>query len=211
MQPHRVVSRDGVARRASEAAGAGEGLDGAAGPAQPANVVALPWVRVEKEYVFDAPKGEVTLADLFDGRSQLFLKHFMLGPGRRHAVRRLLVRGRPSRGHPRAPREPRSDATPSSRARRSRRSKPSAREWAGASPGSRPTAPTSTTTSTSPSRPRRSRPDAPTTTIATASPGLEDLSGDSVFVKDDAGEIFHTYSTFGRGGEEFLGAYATST
>ena len=42
---------------------------------------ALPWVRVDKEYVFDAPEGKVTLADLFDGRSQLSVKHFMLGPG----------------------------------------------------------------------------------------------------------------------------------
>ena len=38
-------------------------------------------------------------------------------------------------------------------------------------------------------------------------PWLEDRSGDGVFFKDDAGQIFHTYSTFGRGGEEFLGAY----
>jgi predicted dithiol-disulfide oxidoreductase (DUF899 family) len=38
-------------------------------------------------------------------------------------------------------------------------------------------------------------------------PGLEDLSGDSVFFKDDTGRIFHTYSTFDRGGEEFLGIY----
>jgi len=36
---------------------------------------------------------------------------------------------------------------------------------------------------------------------------MEDRSGDSVFLKDDAGHIFHTYSTFGRGGEEFLGLY----
>src|SRR5947207_2564906 len=42
---------------------------------------ALPWVKIEKEYVFDAPEGKVTFADLFDGRSQLFIKHFMLGPG----------------------------------------------------------------------------------------------------------------------------------
>ncbi len=42
---------------------------------------ALPWVKVEKQYVFDAPQGKVTLADLFDGRSQLFVKHFMMGPG----------------------------------------------------------------------------------------------------------------------------------
>src|SRR5215471_7339713 len=42
---------------------------------------ALPWVKVDKPYVFDAPEGKVTLADLFDGRSQLFIKHFMMGPG----------------------------------------------------------------------------------------------------------------------------------
>jgi len=41
----------------------------------------LPWVRVEKQYVFDGPHGKLTLADLFDGRSQLFVKHFMMGPG----------------------------------------------------------------------------------------------------------------------------------
>jgi predicted dithiol-disulfide oxidoreductase (DUF899 family) len=41
---------------------------------------ALPWVKVEKPYVFDAPEGSVTLADLFDGRSQLLVKHFMFGP-----------------------------------------------------------------------------------------------------------------------------------
>src|SRR5437667_10889733 len=41
----------------------------------------LPWVKVEKPYVFDGLKGKETLADLFDGRSQLIVKHFMLGPG----------------------------------------------------------------------------------------------------------------------------------
>jgi predicted dithiol-disulfide oxidoreductase (DUF899 family) len=40
----------------------------------------LPWVRVEKEYVFAGPDGKETLADLFDGRSQLIVYHFMLGP-----------------------------------------------------------------------------------------------------------------------------------
>lgn len=40
----------------------------------------LPWRKVEKEYVFDAPEGRVSLADLFNGRSQLIIKHFMLGP-----------------------------------------------------------------------------------------------------------------------------------
>ena len=41
----------------------------------------LPWVRVEKKYVFDAPGGKKTLADLFGGRSQLLVYHFMFGPG----------------------------------------------------------------------------------------------------------------------------------
>ena len=41
----------------------------------------LPWVRVEKRYVFDGPNGQETLADLFDGRSQLIVVHFMFGPG----------------------------------------------------------------------------------------------------------------------------------
>ncbi len=42
---------------------------------------ALPWVRIDKEYVFDTPEGKCTLADLFEGRSQLMVQHFMLGPG----------------------------------------------------------------------------------------------------------------------------------
>jgi len=40
----------------------------------------LPCVKVEDNYVFDGPKGKATLADLFDGRSQLIVYHFMLGP-----------------------------------------------------------------------------------------------------------------------------------
>jgi len=42
---------------------------------------ALPWVKVENPYVFDGPGGKETLAELFAGRSQLIVKHFMLGPG----------------------------------------------------------------------------------------------------------------------------------
>src|SRR5262249_40992864 len=43
--------------------------------------LALPWVRVEKPYAFDAPGGRKALADLFGPRSQLMIYHFMLGPG----------------------------------------------------------------------------------------------------------------------------------
>jgi predicted dithiol-disulfide oxidoreductase (DUF899 family) len=41
----------------------------------------LPCVKIDKEYVFDGPDGKETLADLFDGRSQLIVYHFMLAPG----------------------------------------------------------------------------------------------------------------------------------
>jgi len=41
----------------------------------------LPWVKVEKEYVFEGPKGNVSFADLFGGKSQLLIYHFMFGPG----------------------------------------------------------------------------------------------------------------------------------
>src|SRR5450432_1728395 len=51
----------------------------------------LPWVKVEKEYVFEGPNGKETLTDLFAGRSQLIVYHFMFAPG---------VSGWPSAGCP---------------------------------------------------------------------------------------------------------------
>jgi predicted dithiol-disulfide oxidoreductase (DUF899 family) len=42
--------------------------------------MAMPWVRVDKDYAFDTPQGRKSLSDLFDGRSQLMIYHFMLGP-----------------------------------------------------------------------------------------------------------------------------------
>ena len=40
----------------------------------------LPWVRIDKPYRFDTDAGSATLADLFAGRSQLMIYHFMFGP-----------------------------------------------------------------------------------------------------------------------------------
>ena len=62
----------------------------------------LPWVKVEKQYVFDGPDGKETLADLFDGRSQLIVYHFMFGPGWERGLPELLVPGRSYRRRPRA-------------------------------------------------------------------------------------------------------------
>jgi predicted dithiol-disulfide oxidoreductase (DUF899 family) len=41
----------------------------------------MPWEKIEKKYVFEGPKGKETLADLFAGKSQLIIYHFMFGPG----------------------------------------------------------------------------------------------------------------------------------
>jgi predicted dithiol-disulfide oxidoreductase (DUF899 family) len=41
---------------------------------------ALPWVRIDKPYRFESERGQMSLADLFGGKSQLMVKHFMFGP-----------------------------------------------------------------------------------------------------------------------------------
>ena len=48
---------------------------------------ALPWVKVDKEYVFDTPEGKKTLAELFGKNSQLVIHHFMFAPTGRRAAR----------------------------------------------------------------------------------------------------------------------------
>ena len=80
MQHHPVVSREEwlAARRAllvseKEATRLRDKVN--------AERLALPWVRVDEAYVFETPAGRRTLADLFDGRGQLIVYHFMLGPG----------------------------------------------------------------------------------------------------------------------------------
>ena len=57
----------------------------------------LPWTRVVKPYRFHALEGEQTLADLFEGRSQLIVQHFMFGPGWREGCVGLLIRRRSRR------------------------------------------------------------------------------------------------------------------
>jgi predicted dithiol-disulfide oxidoreductase (DUF899 family) len=172
---------------------------------------ALPWVRVEKDYVFDGPSGKVTLPDLFDGRSQLFIKHFMMAPGATHQcvgcslevdhVEGILVH---LEHHDvsyvavsRAPIE----EIEVVRTRMGWRF-----PWVSSYRSDFnydfdvSFAPEQIAVGSASYNFRQI--DADTWTV-----GLEDLSGDSVFFKDDKGQIFHTYSTYGRGGEEFLGIY----
>jgi len=169
----------------------------------------LPWMKVEKEYVFDAPEGKVTLAELFDGRSQLFIKHFMMGPGAAHQcvgcslevdhVEGLLEH---LENHDvsyvvvaRAPIE----EIEAVRKRMGWRFR-----WVSSNHSDfnydfnvsfRPE-------EVAAGRALYNFQEAPEWAA-----GIEDLSGDSVFYKDESGQIFHTYSTYGRGGEQFLGIY----
>src|ERR1700735_3877361 len=80
MQAHKIVSRDEwlVARKAHLAE---EKAFTKARDALSKKRRELPWVKVDKTYVFDTPDGKRTLAELFGGKSQLIIYHFMLGPG----------------------------------------------------------------------------------------------------------------------------------
>ncbi|SEC31005.1 Predicted dithiol-disulfide oxidoreductase, DUF899 family [Rhizobiales bacterium GAS188] len=167
---------------------------------------ALPWVRVEKDYVFDGPSGKLTLAQLFDGRSQLFIKHFMMGPGVAHQcvgcsfevdhVGGILEH---LENH---------DVTYVAVARAPIEEIEVVRQRMGwrftwvSSFGSDFNYDFNVSFTQEQLAAKSAF-----VNFRQTDPGLEDLSGNSVFFKDDAGQIFHTYSSFGRGGEEFLGTY----
>ena len=51
-------------------------------------------MKINKDYVFDGPDGEVTLDDLFQGRNQLVVQHFMFAPDWNEGLQALLVLGR---------------------------------------------------------------------------------------------------------------------
>ena len=76
---HRVVSREEWIRKRKELLLKEKELT-RAGDRIDAERRALPWVRVDKDYRFDTPEGRVRLGDLFEGRSQLVVYHFMFGP-----------------------------------------------------------------------------------------------------------------------------------
>lgn len=79
MQTHRIVSRPewlaarkALLAREKEATRLRDSIN--------AQRLALPWVKLEKDYVFDTAAGQKSLSELFEGRSQLMIYHFMLGP-----------------------------------------------------------------------------------------------------------------------------------
>jgi len=168
---------------------------------------ALPWVKIDKPYVFDGANGKVTLAELFDGRSQLVVKHFMFGPewsegcvGCSFEVDQVLGALMHLKHHDisfaavsRAP----FDKIEAYRRRMG---------W-----------PITWVSSHGNDFNYDFHVSFTAEEIAQGiayynyHPGarvIDEMSGRSVFYRDASGQIFHTYSSFARGGEMFLGSYA---
>ena len=167
---------------------------------------ALPWVKVENPYVFDGPGGKETLAELFAGRSQLIVKHFMLGPGWSEGcvgcsfeldhIDGILVhlehRDVSYVAVSRAP-------LPEIEAFKQRMGWHI--KWV----------------SSADSdfnydfhvsfKPEEIAKGEGYYNYQMRKIGIDELSGRSVFYKDENGDVFHTYSSYGRGGEDMLGTY----
>lgn len=170
---------------------------------------ALPWVKIEKEYVFDAPAGKITLAELFDGRSQLFIKHFMMAPGQKTQCVGCSLEVDHVEGI--LPHLENHDVSYVAVARAPIEEIEAVRKrmgwkfrWVSSyhSDFNYDFNVSFTREDAASGRAIYNYGVAPEWAVE-----IEDLSGDSVFYKDETGQIFHTYSTFGRGGEEFLGIY----
>jgi predicted dithiol-disulfide oxidoreductase (DUF899 family) len=166
-------------------------------------------VKIDKNYVFDTPEGEVTLAELFDGRSQLFSKHFMMAPGQVTQCVGCSLEVDHIDGI--LPHLENHDVTYVGVARVSIEGIEAVRKrmgwkfrWVSSchSDFNYDFNVSFTREDAASGRAIYNYGVAPKWAVE-----IEDLSGDSVFYKDDDGHIYHTYSTLGRGGEEFLGIY----
>ncbi len=167
---------------------------------------ALPRVRIEKTYVFDTPTGKQTLADLFRGRSQLIVKHFMLAPGQvegcvgcsfesDHIDGALQHLERHDVAYVAVARAPLAEIV-AYKARMGWQF-----HWV-SSFGSDFNYDFDVSYT-----PEQLAKGEAVYNFEAIQPPLEDLSGFTVFEKDADGTIYQTYSTFGRGGEEVLGTY----
>lgn len=168
---------------------------------------ALPWVRIDKSYVFQSPAGPVTLGDLFDGRSQLVVQHFMLSPGKDHICEGCAFMA----DHVDAARMHFENADLSfaavSRATMPEIETAKARmgwqfEWVSSNDNDFNYDFGVSFT------PQQVAAGEHLYNYGSADFLLEDLHGLSVFARDDAGTIYHTYSTYGRGAEQAIGAFS---
>jgi len=167
---------------------------------------ALPSVKVEKEYEFDSPQGRVGLADLFRGRSQLWVQSVMQGPGQPlqcvgcalgiDHVEGLL------------PHLENHDVSYVAVARATLPELTALWQRMGwrtpyySSYGSDFNYDFGVSF-----KPEDLKAGRAVYNFTPCDPGIEDVSGDNVFYRDESGSIFHTYSCFARGGEDFMSIY----
>jgi len=168
---------------------------------------ALPWKRLGKDYVLDAPEGRRALSDLFEGRRQLLVQHFMLGPGwaqgcpscsymadhvdgmKVHLAHRDITVLAVSRA-------------PLEEIERFRQRMGWQFKWA-SSFGSDFNFDFGVSF-----RPEDVAAGKVDYNYGVRSFPSDEAPGISVFYRDDTGEVFHTYSTYGRGVEVMMGAYS---
>jgi predicted dithiol-disulfide oxidoreductase (DUF899 family) len=167
---------------------------------------ALPWVRVDKHYVFDTPEGPRTLADLFEGRRQLLVQHFMFAPGWEQGCRSCSYMADHNDGanlH-----LPQRDVTllvvsraPLAEIERFRQRMGWRFKWVSAQGND-----FNYDFCVSFTPEEMARDEVYYNYVMQPFPHGE-APGISVFYKDDAGNVFHTYSCYGRGVEVMMHAY----
>jgi predicted dithiol-disulfide oxidoreductase (DUF899 family) len=167
---------------------------------------ALPWVKVEEDYVFQGPQGPLTLADLFQGRSQLLVQHFMLGPGWKEGCDGCSFMA----DHVDGARQhfEQADLSFAAVARAPIGEIEAFRKrmgwrflWVSSNGNS-----FNFDYNVSFTEAQLKKGEA-VYNYRTIDPGIDELPGCSVFVKNAAGEVFHTYSSYARGCEQLLGAF----
>ncbi|MEM9193482.1 MAG: DUF899 domain-containing protein, partial [Myxococcota bacterium] len=166
---------------------------------------ALPRLRIEEAYEFDSPDGRLTLADLFEGKSQLLVYHFMYGPDWEAPCRscsfwadhfgasvpHLAARDVAFCAVSRAPVE---------KLEAHKRRLGWTHRWVSSGNNSFNY---DFDVSFGENHPK----DEPTYNYRPMQGSMDEMPGLSVFVKDERGEIFHTYSTYARGLEAFNATY----
>lgn len=166
----------------------------------------LPWVKVDKDYVFEGPNGRETLAGLFGGRRQLMVQHFMLAPGWEEGCKSCSYMADHSDGM--IPHLNERDVSfvavsraPYDEIARFKRRMGWGFKWV-----------SSHATSFNYDfrvsfTPEDVAKQSPAYNYGTVPAWRDELPGVSVFVKDGTGDVFHTYSTYGRGVEVMMGTY----
>jgi len=167
---------------------------------------ALPWVRIDKNYVFDTAEGTRTLAALFEGRRQLVVQHFMLGPGWEQGCPSCSFMADHTDGMTvhLAHRDTTFVAVsraPLAEIERFRQRMGWQFKWVSSNVNDFNY---DFGVSFTPEEKTRNE---VTYNYAKQPFESDELPGISVFYKDEAGDIFHTYSTYGRGVEVMMGTY----